>query len=63
MHNLKPLVNDKALWESFLAEIDDRLKEVHRQMEQAIDTNDFLRLQGQAACLNKFKFLREKVNG
>jgi len=63
MHNLKPLVNDKALWESFLQEIQDRLNDVHRDMEQATDTNDFLRLQGQAACLNKFKFLRDKVNG
>ena len=63
MHNLKPLVNDKALWESFLAELNTRLAEVHRQMEQANLAEDLYRLQGQAACLNKFKYLREKVNG
>jgi hypothetical protein len=63
MHNLKPLVNDKALWESFLDEIQSRLNEVHRQMEQAGSVEDLFRLQGQAACLNKFKFLRDKVNG
>ena len=63
MHNLKPLVNDKALWESFLAELTTRLAEVHRQMEQANSVEDLYRLQGQAACLNKFKYLREKVNG
>tara|TARA_R110000822_G_scaffold122641_1_gene256807 strand:- start:45 stop:236 length:192 start_codon:yes stop_codon:yes gene_type:complete len=62
MHNLKPLVNDKPLWESFLAELQDRLNEVHRQMEQATSSEDLFRLQGQAACLNKFKFLRDKVN-
>jgi len=63
MNNLKPLVNDKALWESFLAELDSRLAEVHRQMEQANSAEDLYRLQGQAACLNKFKYLRDKVNG
>jgi len=63
MHNLKPMVNDKALWESFLAELQERLNDVHRQMEQAHTPEDLFRLQGQAACLNKFKFLRDKVNG
>lgn len=63
MHNLKPLVNDKALWESFLAELQDRLDDVHKQMEQAQTVDDLFRLQGQAACLNKFKYLRDKVNG
>tara|TARA_R110000803_G_scaffold205331_1_gene271922 strand:- start:861 stop:1052 length:192 start_codon:yes stop_codon:yes gene_type:complete len=63
MHNLKPLVNDKALWESFLDEVQHRLNEVHKQMEQAHSAEDLYRLQGQAACLNKFKFLRDKVNG
>ncbi len=63
MNNLKPLVNDKDLWESFLAELNSRLAEVHRQMEQANSAEDLYRLQGQAACLNKFKYLREKVNG
>ena len=62
MHNLKPLVNDKSLGESFLAELQDRLNEVHRQMEQATSSEDLFRLQGHAACLNKFKFLRDKVN-
>ena len=62
MHNLKPLVNDKALWESFLEELQSRLNDVHRQMEQAQSIEDLYRLQGQAACLNNFKFLREKVN-
>lgn len=63
MNNLKPLVNDKALWESFLAELEERLDQVHRQMEQASLTEDLFRLQGEAACLRRFKFLRDKVNG
>ena len=40
MHNLKPLVNDKALWESFLAELQERLNDVHRQMEPATAVED-----------------------
>lgn len=63
MDNLKPLVNNKDLWESFLAEINLRLNEVHKQMEQAQGVEDLYRLQGQASCLNKFKYLRDKVNG
>ena len=63
MNNLKPLVNDKDLWESFLAELTTRLAEVHRQMEQANSVEDLYRLQGHAACLNKFRYLRDKVNG
>ena len=63
MHNLKPLVNDRALWESFLAELQDCLRDIHKQMEQAQSSEDLFRLQGQAACLNKFKYLRDKVNG
>jgi|TARA_R110000824_G_scaffold12745_1_gene55740 hypothetical protein len=63
MQNLKPLVNDKPLWESFLAELQDRLNSVHKEMEQAQSSEDLFRLQGQAACLNKFKYLRDKVNG
>jgi len=63
MNNLKPLVNDKALWESFLAELENRLNDVHKSMEQATRAEDLFRLQGHAACLNKFKYLRDKVNG
>ena len=62
MQNLKPLVNDKALWESFLAELKERLEAVHKSMEQAQTVEDLYRLQGQAACLNKLKYLRDKVN-
>jgi len=63
MNNLKPLVNTKELWTAFLEELERRLDEVHRQLEQANSAEDLYRLQGQAACLRKFKYLREKVNG
>ena len=63
MNNLKSLVNDKPLWESFLAEVDKRILEVHRAMEQASKLEDMYRLQGQASALRKLKQLREYVNG
>ena len=63
MINLKPLVNDKPLWESFTVEIDKRILEVHRAMEQASKLEDMYRLQGQAFALRKLKQLREYVNG
>ena len=63
MNNLKPLVNDKVLWDSFLEEVDKRISEVHRVMEQSTRAEDLYRLQGQAFALRKIKQLRDKVNG
>ena len=63
MNNLKPLVNDKVLWDSFLEEVDRRISEVHRVMEQSTRAEDLYRLQGQAFALRKMKQLRDQVNG
>ena len=63
MNNLKPLVNDKVLWDSFLEEVDKRISEVHRVMEQSTRAEDMYRLQGQAFALRKIKQLRYQVNG
>ena len=63
MNNLKPLVNDKVLWNSFLEEVDKRISEVHRVMEQSTRAEDLYRLQGQAFALRKMKQLRDQVNG
>ena len=63
MINLKPLVNDKTLWEAFQQELDNRLNETHRSMEQTDSANSLYRLQGQATALRKLKQLREYVNG
>ena len=63
MNNLKPLVNDKPLWDSFLKEMDTRLADTHRAMEQADDSHTLYRLQGQATALRKLKQLRDYVNG
>lgn len=61
--SLKPLVNDKTLWDSFLSELEVRLSAVHNQMEQTPDAESLYRLQGQAFALRKLKQLRDKVNG
>ena len=63
MINLKPLVNDKVLWDSFLEEVDRRISEVHRVMEQSSRAEELFRLQGQAFALRKIKQLRDQVNG
>jgi len=63
MNNLKSLVNDKPLWDSFLAEMDSRLSIVHTQMEQALTAEILYRLQGEAQALRKLKYLRDHVNG
>jgi len=63
MNNLKSLVNDKPLWDSFLEEMDKRLSDVHRMMEQASDSESLYRLQGQASAFRKLKQLREYING
>ena len=63
MNNLKPFVNDKVLWDSFLEEVDRRSVEVHRVMEQSSRAEELFRLQGQAFALRKMKQLRDQVNG
>ena len=63
MNNLKSLVNDKPLWDSFLTEMDDRLSIVHTQMEQVLNAESLYRLQGEAQALRKLKYLREHING
>ena len=63
MNNLKPLVNDKPLWDSFLQELDNRLDDIHRAMEQTDSTNSLYRLQGQTIAIRKLKQLRDYVNG
>jgi len=60
--NLKPLVNDKALWSSFQEEIHKRLDKVHLNLEQYADTNEVFRLQGEARALRKLLQLRDQVN-
>lgn len=63
MNNLKPLVNDKQLYDAFLQHIDDLIYLQHKQMEQATEPVIFYRAQGAITTLRKLKLLRETVNG
>ena len=63
MSNLKQLVNNKELYESFLKHVDDLINLQHKQMEQATEPVIFYRAQGAITTLRKLKLLREQVNG
>lgn len=63
MTNLKPLVNDKHLYEDFLEEIDERIEQTRKALEQASDVETMYRMQGAIGALRKLKTLKEKVNG
>lgn len=59
---IKKLVNDKQLWETFCEELETRIQAVYKKMEQEKDLNEVCRCQGEVAALRKLKLLREKVN-
>jgi hypothetical protein len=61
--SLKPLVNDKKLYDSFLEEIDERIELARKELEQASELESVFRSQGQITALRKLKMLREKANG
>ena len=63
MSNLKPLVNNKALYEAVLANVDDLIYIQHRTIERADTLAEVHRAQGSIATLRKLKLLREAVNG
>lgn len=61
--NLRPFVNDKFLYDDFLEEIDNRIQPWEKQLRQSKDSVDMWRAQGAIMALEKFKQLREEVNG
>lgn len=60
---IKRLVNDKPLWESFLVEVDARIAFCQTQIAIKDEPKDLYRLQGEIKALNSLKQLRDKVNG
>jgi hypothetical protein len=61
--SLKAIVNDKALWDALLEELDERISFAHKQMEQCSTPEDLFRYQGEIRTLRKLKQLRDKING
>ncbi len=60
---IKKLVNDKPLWDSFCEELDERIDFAHRQLEQRDEPLELHRLQGEIKALRSLKMLRDKING
>lgn len=61
--NLKPFVNDKALWTAFDEELSAYINQAHYDMEQTTDPTLIYQLQGRIQAYRKLKKLRDKVNG
>lgn len=60
---IKKLINDKPLWDSFCEELDERISFAHRQLEQRVEPLELHRLQGEIKALRSLKQLRDKING
>lgn len=61
--NLKNLVNQKPLWDSFCDELDERITYAYKQLEQRDEPLALHRLQGEIKALRSLKQLRDKING
>ena len=61
-HLLKPLCNNKQLWEAFIAYMDTLIEHQHRKLEQTTDTQEMFQAQGAIKTLRSMKYLRESVN-
>jgi len=59
---IKRLVNDKVLWDSFCEELDERITYSQKQLEQRDEPLELHRLQGEIKALRSLKQLRDKVN-
>ena len=63
LQQLKPLVNNREVWELFNNYIDYLIENQHKNLEQA-DTNIIVfRTQGAISALKRLKLLRDEVNG
>ena len=62
-NNLKPFVNDPELYNTFLAEGDERIIFSQIALEQTREPDEMFRLQGEISALRSIGRLREKVNG
>ena len=62
-NNLKPFVNNPELYNTFLAEVDERIMFSQIALEQTREPDEMFRLQGEIRALRSLGRLREKVNG
>lgn len=62
LDKLKPLVNNKDLYDVFLDYLNTRVKYYHSVLEQAPDDKDLHKAQGSIKELRRLMKLREEVN-
>ena len=63
MPNLKPLVNNKDLYEDFKEYIESKIQIAQRSLEQAHTLVDIHRLQGSIHAYRRLLKMKEDVNG
>jgi len=63
MPNLKPLVNNRDLYEDFKEYIESKIQIAQRSLEQAHTLVDIHRLQGSIHAYRRLLKMREDVNG
>lgn len=63
MSSLKPLVNNKDLWDSFKAHIEEQVQLAYSRLSVADDHAELHRIQGEIRALRRLTYLREKING
>lgn len=62
MDKLKPFVNDKKLYDSFLEMLAKEIELEQKGLEQAKEFGDMRNFQGAIRALRKLQKLRDKVN-
>jgi hypothetical protein len=62
MDKLKPFVNDKKLYDSFLEMLSKEIELEQKGLEQAKEFGDMRNFQGAIRALRKLQKLRDKVN-
>lgn len=62
MVNLKPLVNDKSLYDSFVKMLSEKIEIEQKGLEQTKEFGDIREYQGAIRILRKLQKLRDEVN-
>lgn len=60
---IKSLVNDYAMHEALMKELEERLLAEHKALSIEVEPYQIYRRQGAILALNKLKRIREDVNG
>jgi hypothetical protein len=60
---LKPFVNNPEFYKLFTEEIEERITNRQKGLEQSRETDEMFRLQGEIRSLRSLLRLRDKING